>query len=447
MIVRFDLLIRGGSVVRPSGVEIADIAVSGGKIVEIAAGLSGSAAEEIDATGLHVFPGLIDVHVHFNDPGRADWEGAATGSAALAAGGGTCFFDMPLNSSPPVLDGDSFDKKVAALTGNSYADFALWGGLTPANLDKMEELADRGVVGFKAFMADSGIEDFTNVDDFTLLRGMERAAELGLPVAVHAENDNLTARLTTEARAAGKKSVRSYLSTRPVVAEVDAIRRAIAFARETGCDLHVVHVSSPAGAAELAGQRKNISGETCAHYLTLTDKDMEQIGAAAKCAPPLRAADDVTQLWASLENGQLQMVSSDHSPAPASMKTSDDFFAIWGGIAGVQSTRAVLLTREPQLSPERVAHLTAGCPSDRFRVLNKGQTQTGLDADFALIDLSRSFKLRREDLLDRHKLSPYVGRLFRGVVRRTILRGTTVFADGRIVGRPVGRFVRPGRQP
>src|SRR3954465_12652120 len=192
----WDLLIRGGDVVTPDGVRAGtDVAVEGESIVELAPELSGAARETIDATGLHVFPGLIDAHVHFNEPGRTEWEGFATGSAALAAGGGTCFFDMPLNSSPPTLDGPSFDLKRRAAEASSRTDFALWGGLTPRNLDRMEELAEGGVVGFKVFMADSGIEDFAAADDYTLYRGMQIAAKLGLVVAVHAENDAITSGL------------------------------------------------------------------------------------------------------------------------------------------------------------------------------------------------------------------------------------------------------------
>src|SRR4051812_25124616 len=183
-----DLLIRSGTVVTSDGSYSLDIAIENGSIVEIAAEIRASTRETIDASGLHVFPGLIDAHVHFNEPGRTDWEGFDTGSAALAAGGGTCFFEMPLNAHPPTLDGKSFDLKLAAARANSRVDFALWGGLTPSNLDNMEELAERGVVGFKAFMSNSGIDDFDRADDDTLRRGMEIAARLGLPVAVHAED-------------------------------------------------------------------------------------------------------------------------------------------------------------------------------------------------------------------------------------------------------------------
>jgi allantoinase len=447
----WDLLIRGGEVVTPEGVRRADVAVEGGTIVELLPELSGAAKETIDASGLHVFPGLIDPHVHFNEPGRTEWEGFATGSSALAAGGGTCFFDMPLNSSPPTLDGPSFDLKLAAARANSYTDFALWGGLTPNSLDKLEELADRGVVGFKAFMSNSGIEDFVRADDLTLYRGMQIANSLGLPVAVHAENDDVTSGLAAEAIAAGRTGVRDYLNSRPIVAELEAIRRAIEFSLETECKLHIVHVSSPSGIAvvltDVEGNDADVTCETCPHYLAFSEDDLERIGLSGKCAPPLRSAALVEFLWGWLAKGHVDFVASDHSPSPPSMKDTDDWFQAWGGIAGVQSTRSVLLSREPALPLSQIARLTAAGAADRFDITTKGCVQLGSDADFALIDLSSTFELRRDDLLDRHKLSPYVGRTFRGVVRRTIVRGHTVFSDGKIVaGDFRGRLVTPDRK-
>ncbi|MER3490807.1 MAG: allantoinase, partial [Meiothermus sp.] len=198
----FDLVVRGGTLVLEQGTVAADLAVEDGKIVQIGPEL-GAGREEIDARGLHVFPGLIDVHVHFNEPGHEDWEGIATGSAALAAGGGTLFFDMPLNSIPCVLDAPSFDAKLEALRAKSLTDFALWGGLTPHNLERLPELAERGAIGFKAFMSNSGLPEFPHADDHTLYRGMQAAARLGLPVAVHAESEGLTAGLAAEIRAGG----------------------------------------------------------------------------------------------------------------------------------------------------------------------------------------------------------------------------------------------------
>ena len=198
-----DLLVRGGTVVTPDGVSIADVAISDGEFVEVSPEITGTAREEIDARGLHVLPGVVDVHVHFNEPGRTDWEGWATGSAACAVGGTTTVAEMPLNAHPPTLDGPSFDAKQQAAETSSRVDFALWGGLTPINLEQMDELAARGAVGFKAFMSSSGIDDFPAADDATLFAGMQRAAALGLPVAVHAENDALTTALGRQGHRGG----------------------------------------------------------------------------------------------------------------------------------------------------------------------------------------------------------------------------------------------------
>ncbi|HEX5500296.1 MAG TPA: amidohydrolase family protein, partial [Thermomicrobiales bacterium] len=238
----YDLIIRAGQVVSDDGVRRCDVGVSDGKIVAVAPEVAGPTRETIDAAGLHLFPGVVDPHVHFNEPGRTEWEGWATGSAALATGGSTVAIDMPLNSSPPTLDGPSFDAKRAAAEASSCVDFALWGGLTPDNRDRLEELAARGVVGFKAFMANSGIDDFHAADDLTLYEGMRTAARLGLPVAVHAESDAITSRLGARAIAAGRTGVRDYLATRPAIAEIEAVGRALLLAEETGCVLHVVHV-------------------------------------------------------------------------------------------------------------------------------------------------------------------------------------------------------------
>lgn len=459
----WDLLIRDGEVVTPEGVRRVDVAVEDGTIVEVAPGLSGNVRETIDATGLHVFPGLIDPHVHFNEPGRTEWEGFATGSSALAAGGGTCFFDMPLNSSPPTLDGESFDLKRAAAEANSHTDFGLWGGLTPGNLDKLEELADRGVVGFKAFMSNSGIEDFARADDVTLRSGMEIASRLGLVVAVHAESEEITSRLGETIRREKGRSWREYLDSRPVVAESEAIQRAASIAEETGCRLHIVHVSSSAGVSAAnpflaAGGRERDGGwsrafrfggdlsiETCPHYVLLNEADLIERGAIAKCAPPLRPPADVEALRTDLLAGNVHMVGSDHSPSPRSMKTGSDAFAIWGGIAGVQSTLSSLVTLN--LPPSRIADLTATNAAARFAIPAKGRIHLGHHADVTLVDLTASYRLESGQLLDRHKLSPYVGRTFRGVVKHTIVRGHTVFRDGNIVaGDFRGKLITPARK-
>jgi allantoinase len=396
-----------------------DVAIQDGLI---AAFESGPARAEIDARDLHVLPGVIDAHVHFNEPGRTDWEGWATGTSALAAGGATACIEMPLNAHPPTIDGPAFDAKRQAAERAAVVDFALWGGIVPGNLDRLEELAERGVVGFKAFMCDSGIADFPAADPDTLAAGMEKAAALNLPVAVHAEDP-------ATLRTPRGTDWRAFVESRPVEAELRAIEHALALARETGCSLHVVHVSSAAGVALVAGT--DATCETCPHYLTLTDADLEQLGTRAKCAPPLRG--DTEELWSAI--GDIDLIASDHSPCPPDMKAGE-FTAAWGGIAGCQTLLPLLLD-SGRLTLEQVSALTSTNPARRFR-LPKAHA-VGADADLTLVDLNAR---HAPTLHDRHKLSPFAGRPLRGKVVRTLLRGATVFHDGAITAQR-GRLLKP----
>jgi allantoinase len=442
-----ELVIRGGTLVTPEGLRREDLAIEEGKIQAIGPALPG-AAEEVDARELHVFPAMIDVHLHFNEPGRTEWEGAATGSRALAAGGGAVFFDMPLNSTPCTVNAHEFDCKRAALEASSITDFGLWGGLVPGNVGEMEELAYRGVVGFKAFMCDSGLPEFPRADDFTLFEGLAEAARLGLPVAVHAESQELTQGLSRKMADQGRTSARDFLASRPVVAEVEAIERATRLAGEARAKLHIVHISSGRGvvaAAEAKARGVDVSIETCAHYLFFTEEDLERLGAIAKCAPPLRDAEQHDALWKTLLDDTIDVVASDHSPAPPVMK-SGAIMQAWGGIAGVQSTLAVLLEAghfRRELSLERIAKLTAATPAERFRIAHKGGLALGNDADVTLVDLRASYTLQARDLRQRHAISPYIGATFRGVVRRTVRRGETIFVEGSITARTQGALVRP----
>jgi allantoinase len=434
------MIVRAAQVVTPHGVVTTDVAVEDGRFAAMGSGLSGG-GEEIDARGLTMLPGLIDVHVHFNEPGRTDWEGAATGSRALAAGGGTLFFDMPLNSAPCTVGAREFCEKRAALERSSVTDFALWGGIVPGNRGAMAELAECGVIGFKAFMADSGLPEFPRADDLTLFEGMKEAARLGLPVAVHAESNELVRELTLRATEAGQTAARDYLKSRPVLAEVAAIQRALLLAEESGAKLHIVHVSSGRGVmAAIEGQQRgvDVTIETCAHYLYFGEEDMERLGAVLKCAPPLRDPGERKLLWRFVTRGDLDMVASDHSPAPPAMKADGNFFKIWGGVAGVQSTLSVLLEMAPV---ERVAALTASNAAARFGIVDKGRIEVGCDADFTLVDLNAQHTVTRESLFQRHGFSPYLGATFRGAVRRTVVRGRTVFLDGKIISDGGGQFV------
>jgi len=444
-----ELVIRGGSLVTPDGVRRADLGVAEGRIVRIAPAIPESGAAELDARDRFVFPGILDAHVHFNEPGRTDWEGLASGSAALAAGGGTCFFDMPLNSEPPVLDGARLREKRLLAEQHACVDFALWGGLVPGNLDRLEGLRNAGAIGLKAFLCSSGIDSFPRVDAAALRAGMQRAAQLGLLVAVHAEDEALAVRRTAEVRAGGGSDARAFLASRPVEVELEAIRVALDLAGETRCALHVVHVSSPEGVALIAEAKSrgiDVTAETCPHYLLLNDREVVRLGAVAKCAPPLRDEPRRKGLWERLRAGEIATIGSDHSPAPPALKTSADFFAVWGGIAGIQHGTELLLSETgPNGDLPRLAAVLARNVARRFRIdSRKGQLVEGADADFALLNFGAPRVIAADELLTRHQISPYVGRRSRARFSHTFVRGQAVWADHRLTTpAPRGRFVRP----
>lgn len=423
----FDLLIRNAG-------NFPALGIAEGRIAALA---EGSATEEIDATGLTILPGAIDAHVHFNEPGRADWEGFATGSRACAVGGTTTFFEMPLNASPPTTDARSFDQKLAAAQASSLCDFALWGGIVPWNLEELETMHDRGVIGLKAFMSKCGTSDFSLVNVSTLRAAMRIAAQLGAIVAVHAEFDRPELR--------SGSTVRDYCRSRPLVSELNAIEAALDLAAQTGCALHIVHVSSGSGVALIAKARAaglDVTCETCPHFLHLTQDDMERLGPVAKCAPPLRDAAEQAQLHAQVLAGDVQTIGSDHSPAPPSMKTDANFFKVWGGISSCQHLLALLL--DLGWPAELIGSVTAGNVARRFRVApQKGGLVPGADADLVLVDPRGTTPVTIESLQYKHRQTPFLGRELRGRIVRTLLRGQTIAVNGRPVGAPRGRLLKP----
>ena len=424
-----DFVIRGAQVCLPDGLRVTDVAVSEGKIAQLGDGVS--APEFVEAEGMLLLPGAIDPHVHYNEPGRTDWEGWATGSLASAAGGAACVFEMPLNAHPPTLDAESFDLKRRAAEASSVVDFGLWGGLTPCNLDKMRELGERGVIGFKAFLSSSGLDDFRRSDRETLRQGMKIAADLGLPVATHAENEEMVARLAAEAKSAGRHGVRDYLASRPIAAEVAAIREACELAGETGCKLYIVHVSCGEGLDAIAEAKKrgvDVTAETCPHYLTFNEDDVEKIGSDAKCAPPLRSEATRAEMVARVKRGDVETLGTDHSPCPPSMKQGNDFFAIWGGIMGVQQFIGALFAAG--LDGALMAKLTGTNVARRFGLEGrKGAIAVGYDADLLLIDPRRSHLVTKSGLLSRHRISAYVGRVFPVAVSTVWVRGQTAWSS------------------
>jgi allantoinase len=281
---------------------------------------------------------------------------------------------------------------------------------------------------------------------------MQRAAKLKQIVAVHAESEAMTNELTRASLASGKNSVRDYLDSRPISAELDAIGRALEMAGETGCDLHIVHVSCGAGIALIVAAQKvgvRVTCETCPHYLALTEEDMERMGAVAKCAPPLRAAPAQAGLWQYLQAGQITTIGSDHSPAPPEMKTDPNFFKVWGGISGIQHTLPILITEgyvNRGVALPLLSRLTSFNVATRFKLPpGKGRLTPGAGADLALLDLGQTFEVKAADLLYRHRQSPYCGRGLTGKVIQTILRGQTVFRNGEIAANPMGHLVKPVR--
>jgi allantoinase len=430
---KVDLVVRAGRVVTASGVIDADVAVMDGRIAEIGPRLDVEAGEEIDAAGLHVFPGGVDAHVHFNEPGRTEWETIACGSAALAAGGYTSYVDMPLNSLPVTTDTAAFDLKLAAAEKSAIVDFGIWGGLVPGNVDELDALMDRGVLGFKAFMCPSGIDEFPACDTITLREGMARIARRGSILLVHAEDPVV---LDEHMSAAGATSASDFIRSRPADAELAAIANAIEIAAQTGCRLHVVHVSTLAGMQMIRaaqGRGVDVSGETCPHYLLYVEDDLQRLGGVGKCFPPFRTAADRDGLWRMLAAGLLPIVVSDHSPSTLELKQGDDYSRIWGGLSGCQSTRQLLLARS--LDARRLAATTATNVARRFGLDGKGEITPGYDADLWLADLTHTDVLRSEDLLYKNRFSAHEGQPIRGRTVMTLVRGKKP---------EKGRFIRPG---
>jgi allantoinase len=424
--VTADLVIRGGQVIHPQGAVAADVIVEAGRIVAVTEpGTGAQARRSIDATGLVVFPGAIDAHVHFDAPGRDEWEGWQTGSLAAAAGGVTAVIDMPIDSDPPTIDAASVQAKREVATASSLVDFALWGGLVPQNVAALDELLQSGIVGLKAFMCDSGWPAFPLCDVEVLSKGMRAAARAGLPVAVHCEDPTYF----------GEDE-----GDRPEVAEVAAVEAAGATAAARGARLHVVHCSS-ARAAARAKQWPTVTVETCPHYLMLADTDVPQIGPEAICYPPIRDVDNRARLWDAVRDGTIDSVASDHSPCPRSYKEGRLPF---GGISGVQTTLSLLLSSTALSLPEVSRLRTAA--ARLFGLPRKGEVAPGYDADLALVDLDATWTVNAATLRDRQRRSPFCGEVLRGVVEATLVRGHVVYEAGRQTSDPIGRFVPPRGQ-
>jgi len=438
-------IIRGRRVVCPDGERAASIQIDNRRIVSVGSFdvPAGSAAEVIvDAGNLLVSPGIVDTHVHVNEPGRTEWEGFDTATRAAAAGGVTTVVDMPLNSIPATTTVSSLRAKLDAARARCHVDVAFWGGVVPGNEAELEPLVDAGVRGFKCFLVPSGVDEFEHVDALTLRRAMPILSRRRVPLLVHAELPQYL-----RSHQGSTALYRHYALTRPAAAEVAAIEMMTALARETGARVHIVHVSSSDGVRAIAAAQASgveMTGETCPHYLTIVDADIPDGATEFKCAPPIRGDADREGLWRGLESGTLALVATDHSPAPPSMKCPGDFLRAWGGIASLELSLPVVWTdaRERGLTPSDLARWMSAAPASLAGLAGrKGAIAPGADADLVLWDTERQFTVEPSRLQQRHKLTPYAGRQLRGVVHETFLRGQRVWSNSRLAQAASGQLL------
>jgi allantoinase len=430
-----DLVVRSRRAVTPAGERPAAVSVEDGRIVAVGPydAVSG-AAEQVDLGDLALLPGLVDTHVHVNEPGRTEWEGFATATRAAAAGGVTAIVDMPLNSLPPTVDVPALRVKQAAAAGRIHVDVGFWGGAIPGNAAELPGLHAAGVYGFKAFLADSGVPEFPPLDPDQLA---EALAAVDAQFVVHAEDpDHLHA-------AAPSPAYADFLASRPPEAEHAAVATAIAAARAARARVHILHLSAASALPLIAQARADglrVTAETCPHYLTLDAAEIPAGATEFKCCPPIRDAANADRLWAALADGLITGVVSDHSPCTPELKRRDtgDFAAAWGGIASVQLGLPVVWTaaRARGHPLADVVEWMARRPADLVGLTGKGRLAVGADADLVAFDPDESFAVDPVRLHHRNPVTPYAGKVLTGVVRTTWLRGRRVTGDA-----PGGRFL------
>jgi allantoinase len=435
-------------VVTPEGILPGAILVEGERIQAVVAPDRVSDQYKLHDFGdAAILPGLVDSHVHINDPGRAEWEGFESATRAAAAGGYTMLVDMPLNCLPAITTVAALHAKRTAAHGKCRVDWAAWGGVVHDNEADIEPLAAAGVPGFKCFLVNPGIDGFTMVTEQQLRSALPHLARTGLPLLVHAELPGPIDRATEALASADWSRYSTYLRSRPDEAELAAIRLMIGLCREYGCRLHIVHLSTSRALPELCAARAAglaVSVETCPHYLHLSAETIADGTTLRKCAPPIRSRENCEKLWQGLRDGTIDMIVTDHSPCPPAMKrlAEGNFRTAWGGIASLSvalplvwseaCSRGFTLLDIAKWMAAGPAQL-AGCGA------HKGCIAPGYNADFVVFDPDREFVVTEDKLYYRHPVSPYLGETLRGVVKATYLRGNPVFAAGEFPGDPGGR--------
>lgn len=434
--------VQNGYVFTNDGFRHINIRIKDGRVTSLLEKEAEPPTEEtstiIDAGGCIVVPGFIDTHVHFNDPGRTDWEGFETGTRAAAIGGTTTIFDMPLNSSPSVTNLEVLQKKREHVSTLSYIDYTFWGGMTADSLKNKEELAEmsKEVIAWKAFMCESGIDDFRFVSLEDLQTAMQFAKDHDKVLALHAELENEIRRNTIFYKNRKEMDERlAFLASRPLSAEVMAVSSVLEMAAKYGTAVHFVHISTKKAVEliqEAKGSGVNATVETCPHYLLFDEEDFVKTGALLKCAPPLRSRIEVEGLWECLNNGWIDTIGSDHSPCLFSMKTTASIWEAWGGIQGIQFTWLALLDEalKRNIPLKQVIPLGTSNPADRFGIARKkGRILPGLDADFVLLRLDETTQADKKSFAFRNPFSPYENRTFLLKVKKTILRGKVIYDD------------------
>jgi allantoinase len=471
--MRPDLVIRGKRVVLPDSIAPASIYIHEGVITDIGSYEGVPSDCELIEIGEEsvVMPGLVDSHVHVNEPGRTDWEGFSTATRAAAAGGVTTLVDMPLNSIPPTTKVANFRAKLEAARGQCYVDVGFWGGVVPGNSGELSSLLDEGVVGFKCFLIHSGVDEFPNVTENDLREALRELTRLDALLIVHAELPGPISRTgipachpsLAEAATANEDRVRSdsdrngastayatFLASRPRAAEDEAVALMIKLSREFGTRVHIVHHSSADSLLMLQQAKASglkITAETCPHYLTFAAEEIPDGATEFKCCPPIRERENREQLWSALGNETIDMIVSDHSPCPPDMKLpqSGDFLCAWGGISSLQLRLPAVWT-EASRRGHSVADVTrwlCAAPAELVGLKGrKGSIAIGHDADLVIWNPAKQFKVEGKALHHRHKLTPYQGRILNGVVEKTFLRGRKIYDGGEFMKEPQGLFLK-----
>jgi allantoinase len=448
---------RRQKVVTPDGIAPASVHIRDGIIGAVEAFEeipSGCQVVDVDEASV-LMPGLVDTHVHVNEPGRTEWEGFHSATRAAAAGGVTTIVEMPLNSIPPTTTLENFQEKLAAASTQCAVDVGFWGGVVPGNTEELPRLLDAGVLGFKCFLVPSGVDEFPNVTETDLLEAMPELARLGTVLIVHAELPEAIdeALKETGETPSDPRKYSTFLKSRPREAENEAVALMIRLCRETGARVHIVHHSSSDALPALRQARSEglpLTIETCPHYLLFAAEDIPDGATEFKCCPPVRERENREELWGALDEGLIEMVVSDHSPCPPGMKClgTGNFMEAWGGISSLQLRLPIMWTeaQERGYSINHLAEWLCRAPATLVGLeKRKGAIAAGYDADLVVWNPQESFRVEPAMLHHRHKLTPYAGQTLKGVVEATYLRGEKIYDRGQFSEKPSGVMLKRGK--